>query len=98
MIVKAITENNYQWLLFVWAFDKNYLGPKTKAHAVQLTFQNLFETMRKQYSDQKELELRVKGVVEWRIINNDNILIALLSEHFDGLAVSYMGLFSHLLD
>ena len=54
--------------------------------------------MRKQYTDQKELETRVKAVVEWRIINNDNILIALLSEHFDALAVNYMGLFSHLLD
>ena len=28
MIVRAITNSNYQWLLFVWAFDKNYIGPR----------------------------------------------------------------------
>ena len=47
---------------------------------------------------QEELEQKVKSVVEWRIITSDNILIALLGQHFDVLAVNYMGLFSHLLD
>lgn len=26
MIMRAITSENYEWLLFVWAFNKNYLG------------------------------------------------------------------------
>jgi hypothetical protein len=26
MIIRALTSENYQWLFFVWAFDKNYIG------------------------------------------------------------------------
>lgn len=37
-------------------------------------------------------------MLEWKIISTDNILIALLSHHFDEEAIEYMGYFSHLLD
>jgi hypothetical protein len=37
-------------------------------------------------------------VLDWKVISSDNILIALLSHHLDGLAVEYMGYYSHLLN
>ena len=26
MIIRALTNENYEWLFFTWAFDKNYIG------------------------------------------------------------------------
>ena len=40
----------------------------------------------------------IKRVLEWKIISSDNVLIALLSHHFDEEAIKYMGYFSHMLD
>ena len=68
MVVRAITSNNYHWLLFVWAFDKNYIGLRNQKEAIQLTFEQLFELMKKQYTDPIELEKKIKDVIEWKII------------------------------
>jgi hypothetical protein len=45
-----------------------------------------------------EIHNKVKMVLDWKVISSDNILIALLSHHLDGLAVEYMGYYSHLLN
>ena len=26
MIIRALTNENFEWLFFTWAFDKNYIG------------------------------------------------------------------------
>jgi hypothetical protein len=86
-------------LLFVWAFDKNYIGPRTKEGALFLTYEQLFDLVKRQYpDDNKVIDEKVKKVVDWEVISQDNILIALLAHHFDELAVQCMGYFSHLLD
>lgn len=46
----------------------------------------------------KETFKKIKFIMDWRIISKDNILIALLSHHFDEIAIKYMGYYSHLLD
>lgn len=28
MIIKALSMNNFEWLKFLWAFDKNFLGQR----------------------------------------------------------------------
>lgn len=28
MLANALANNKYEWLMFVWGFDKNYLGSK----------------------------------------------------------------------
>lgn len=28
MILKALANNNFVWLKYVWAFDKNYIGAR----------------------------------------------------------------------
>lgn len=39
MIVRAISKDNYQWLLFTWAFDKNYIGARNKEGALFISFE-----------------------------------------------------------
>jgi hypothetical protein len=34
MIIRALTSENYEWLMFVWAFGKNYIGLRNKADSV----------------------------------------------------------------
>jgi hypothetical protein len=88
MIVRAITNNTYNWLLFVWAFDKNYIGTRNKDGALFLTYEQLFDLIKRQYPDENKVIMeKVKKVVEWKVISTDNILIALLAHHFDELAV-----------
>lgn len=49
MIVRAISKENYQWLLFTWAFDKNYVGARNKEGALFISFEQLFDLIKKQY-------------------------------------------------
>jgi hypothetical protein len=39
MVVRALANENYQFLLFVWAFDKNYIGPRNKEDSHFITFE-----------------------------------------------------------
>ena len=40
----------------------------------------------------------IEKVVNWMIVSEDNIIIAMLIHHMDELAVKYMGYYSHHLD
>jgi hypothetical protein len=42
MIIKGIVEDKKQWLMFVWAFDKNFIGPRNRSNSVNITFEQLF--------------------------------------------------------
>jgi len=33
MVIKALSMDNYQWLLFIWAFEKNFLGYRNNEDA-----------------------------------------------------------------
>jgi hypothetical protein len=50
------------------------------------------------FKDQLKAKKKLKEVLDWKIISNDNILIALLAHHIDDLAIDYMGYYSHFLD
>ena len=34
MIIRAMTNENYTWMMFVFAFEKNYIGARFKEDAV----------------------------------------------------------------
>ena len=46
MIIKALSMDNYRWLLFVWAFDKNYIGSRVR-DSMFITFEQLFDLIMK---------------------------------------------------
>ena len=39
MVIKALSMDNYRWLLFLWAFEKNFLGPRHKPDAHFITYE-----------------------------------------------------------
>lgn len=99
MIIKALSQDNYQWLQFLWAFDKNYIGQRQREDAHFITFEQLFELVFKQHIESKFIaEKKIKEIVDWKILSSDNILVALLSHNLDDLTIQYMGYFSHFLD
>ena len=44
---------NFEWLFYVWAFNKNYIGSKKKNDAKFITFESLFEAISKKQQDDK---------------------------------------------
>lgn len=38
MIIRALSGNSYTFLMFVWAFDKNYIGARNKEDSYFITF------------------------------------------------------------
>ena len=53
MIIKSVTMENFEWLFYVWAFNKNYIGSKKKSDAKFITFESLFEAISKKQQDDK---------------------------------------------
>ena len=41
---------------------------------------------------------KIKMVLDWKIMSEDNILIALLVHNMDKIAIDYMGYYSFFLD
>lgn len=54
LIIRALTSENYEWLFFLWAFDKNYIGQRNKAESMFITYEQLFDLIKKNYQDEKE--------------------------------------------
>ena len=40
----------------------------------------------------------IRRILDWKIVSEENVLVALLSHQFDDLAIEYMGNYSHFLD
>lgn len=99
MIVRALANQNYHWLMFVWAFDKNYVGPRNRDDSHFINFEELFGLIKEHHLESEPTALKkIKVALDWKIISRDNVLIALLSHHLDEMAITYMGYYSHLLD
>mmetsp|Transcript_39182 Transcript_39182/g.37575 ORF Transcript_39182/g.37575 Transcript_39182/m.37575 type:complete len:160 (+) Transcript_39182:813-1292(+) len=49
IILKALSSQWYQWLMFVWAFDKNYIGSRIKEDSSYINFEQLFDLIKKQH-------------------------------------------------
>lgn len=48
MIIKALSMDNFKWLMFLWAFQKNYIGSALKKEdAIEIKFEQLFELILK---------------------------------------------------
>lgn len=45
MIFRAIENKHFQFLQFIWAFNKNLLGPRSAIDSTKITFTNLFDTI-----------------------------------------------------
>lgn len=41
MLIEALANDKYYWLMFVWAFEKNFLGQKNDENS-KMTFEKLF--------------------------------------------------------
>jgi hypothetical protein len=107
MFANAIFTENYQWLFFVWATRKNFIGSRLDQNSSFITFEQLFEMILKiskenKFGERNRVERNIKRVLDWRIqpdenINN-NIIRCLLAHHLDVMAVDYMGLYNKLLN
>ena len=85
--------------MFIWAFDKNYIGTRNRGEALFIPFEQLFDLIKKQYlNDRKRSAEKIRLILDWKIMTTDNILIALLHHHLDDLAIEFMGYYSHFLD
>lgn len=54
IIVKALLDNQYQWMMFVWNFNKNYIGKRNNSDSIRITYDQLFKAILKKHSDDKE--------------------------------------------
>lgn len=85
--------------MYLYAFNKNYIGLRSRDDSKMISFLDLFDMIKLQYSSNfKKQTAEIRKVLDWRIQSEDNILVALLGHNFDNLAVKYMGHYSHLLD
>ena len=97
----------FEWLFFVWATKKNYLGLRTDPEKSRfITFEHLFNIILKHFSPDPEkhyqIDLYIKRVLDWHIdadnsIDN-NIIRCLLALNLDAIAVDYMGVYNYLLN
>ena len=102
MIIRALANSNYEWLMFVFGFDKNYIGPRHKkdAPAIPIKYVHLFDMILRHYGlKQYPLAIeKIQVVCDWKIVSTDNILIALLEHHIDEVAIKFMGYYNHFMD
>lgn len=100
MIIKALAMDNYRWLLFLWVFEKNYIGPRLREDAHRISYEQLFDLILKQHNENPmEAESHIKEVLDWKILTeDDNVLVGLLVHGQDAIAIDYMGYYSDYLD
>ncbi len=64
-----------------------------------IQYEGLFEMIKKYFGDDKEDMMgKIRVVLDWRVVSDDNILIALLVHNLDIVAMDYMGYYSHFLN
>lgn len=79
MIFAAIEQKSFQWLNYVWAFGKNYVGPRRLERSEKISLTNLFQFIKKKNSKIKETERDIEMVCEWFLEGKeDDVLKALL--------------------
>ena len=78
MFANAIFTENYQWLFFVWAAKKNFIGNRQEQNSNFITFEQLFEMILKiskegKFGERNRVERNIKRVLDWKIQSDDNI-------------------------
>ncbi len=43
MVIRGMSDEHYKWLMFVFAFDKNYIGPRFAEDSSPILFESLFD-------------------------------------------------------
>jgi len=55
--------------MFVYSFDKNYLGSRFKEECVPVKFENLFDMIKKQFEGSPEvIDGKLRLIMEWKVI------------------------------
>lgn len=106
MLFNAVEMEQFDWLFYLWATKKNYLGNRNDHQPTFITFEQLFDIIIRNFTSKPEEENKtdkyIKQVLDWRITCNDqiknNIIKNLLAHHLDIIAVDYMGVYNHLLN
>ncbi|CDW78613.1 UNKNOWN [Stylonychia lemnae] len=98
MIFRAVENMHFYWLQFVWAFNKNVLGPRNTTDATPITYTQLFDIVKNMYETSSQIKEGIKMICQWLLITDDNILLALLYHYQDNLALDYMGYYNKFLD
>ena len=102
MIETAIEKDNLEWLMYVWAFGKNYKGIRRTPKAEKINFSMFFNQIKTRFKKNKNLQEQervLKAICEWKleIDRRDNILQALLEIGEDDLCLEFMGLYKKFL-
>ena len=90
MLVNAVENKHYEWLNFVWAFGKNFIGVRRLASSEYISILQLLEVIRKQCQTEKRIKENMEIVCKWYMLGDDddhNILFALLSHYQDNLCL-----------
>eukprot|EP00347_Sterkiella_histriomuscorum_P022855 403336899 len=98
MIFRAIENMHYHWLQFVWAFKKNFLGPRNSVDSTPITYTQLFDIIKNMYESTNQIKEGIRFICQWMLITDDNILLALLYHYQDNLALDYMGYYDKFID
>jgi len=100
MICKCLKNDFLHLLKFIWCFGKNYFEDETTAKTF-ISYTDLIKLSRVMYKekfegqDVEELVVRFcQSITKWYVITDDNIIIALLKEGQDELALEIMGYYA----
>ena len=102
LIFSAIDNKQFEWLSYVWAFGKNYIGARCN-RGKKLVFEDFFSALKemkrtsKAAAAQKFLVDTLKIVCKWYIYGDDDILRALLFHFQDELALEFCGYYKKFL-
>ena len=81
MIIYAIEQKEFEWLSYVWAFGKNYIGPRQNVKASRVDLVNLFAMISSKHERTIDKYKDMKIVCEWQMLGDDDILYALLKNY-----------------
>ena len=94
MFAAAIKYGKWEWLEYVWAFGKNWLGARRNAqNDHKILYDHLFEAVCSTSSDRKVHERHIKTICEWRLELDDDMLRALLKHYQEKLCLEFMGVY-----
>ena len=98
---QAVEGKKFEWLKFVWAFGKNYIGSLRQPSSIKVIIKALMEIVNRIHSaNPRRMKECAETVCKWFIEGDEdehNMLWALLSQHQEELALDYMGFYSRFV-
>jgi hypothetical protein len=102
MIFSAFDHKYYEWLSYVWAFGKNYIGAR-RNKGKKLCFEELFTALKEMKRSSKAAAANkffvdtLKIVCKWYTYGDDDILRALLFHFQDEIVLEFCGYYKKFL-